>query len=128
MHLFRPSQRRTVTFFVLAAMLCAQAALASYVCGGSVAAGTMAAKMSAGEPCDGMDSAAPALCHQRAADTSQSFEAAKVATASLPAIVHELVLPSLREVDLPQGVPASTAPELHPPPDPVFLSTLRLRV
>ena len=83
--------------------------------------------MAAGLPCDGEDPATPVLCHQHATDASQTFEIAKVAAPSLPAIVQVLVLPTLPDASA--GLPASgDRPEAQPPPDPVFLQTLRLRV
>ncbi len=115
-------------FAVVLALLFAQLALASYVCPGATDTAAMAEMMAAGEPCDGMDSAQPVLCHQHAADLSLSFEAVKVAAPSLPAIVQVLVVPLVLEAHLAAAIPVAAAPELRPPPDPLFLSTLRLRV
>jgi hypothetical protein len=115
-------------FAVVISLLFSQLALASYVCPGATDAVAMAEMMVAGEPCEGMDAAQPVLCHQFAVDMSLSFEPVKVATPSLPAIVQVLVVPLLLEAQLAVAFPVAAAPELRPPPDPVFLSTLRLRV
>ena len=123
-----PFHRCMTAFAVVLALLFSQLALASYVCPGAADATAMAEMMAAGEPCDGMDSAQPVLCHQHAADMSLSFEPVKVATPSLPAIVQVLVVPLLMEAQLAAATPIAVAPELRPPPDPLFLSTLRLRV
>ena len=124
----RPFHRCMTAFAVVLALLFSQLALASYVCPGAADATAMAEMLAAGEPCDGMDSAQPVLCHQHAADMSLSFEPVKVATPSLPAIVQVLVVPLLMEAQLAAATPIAVAPELRPPPDPLFLSTLRLRV
>ncbi|MGO4390531.1 hypothetical protein AB4Z46_04155 [Variovorax sp. M-6] len=116
------------TFAVVLSMLFAQLALASYVCPGAADAVAMAQMMAAGEPCEGMDSAQPVLCHQHAADMSLSYEQVKVATPSLPAIIQVLVVPLVLDAQRAVAHPAAAAPELRPPPDPLFLSTLRLRV
>ncbi len=84
--------------------------------------------MASATPCDGMDSAAPVLCRQHATDTSQSFEMAKVATPTLPIVVQVLVLPLLLDSAKAVALPFCERPEGQPPPDPVFLQTLRLRV
>ena len=67
------------------------------------------------------------LCHQHAADPGKTFEAVKLPTVSLPAVVQVLELPSRSEARGRPRPPASS-PEARPPPDPLFLSTLRLRV
>ena len=116
-------------FLVVLSLLFSQLALASYVCPG--AAGAMATAemaMAPGEPCEGMDTAQPVLCHQHAADMSLSFEPVKAATPSLPAIVQVLAVP-LVPAALAEPLPRQALPERqHSPPDPVFLATLRLRV
>jgi hypothetical protein len=112
-------------FFVVVSLLFSQFALASYVCAQDALAATRMAAME--QPCEGMDADQPNLCFQFAADPSQSFEQVKVAAPSLPAVVNVIVLPSIAPLDLRN--PAYGAPaELRPPPDPLFLSTLRLRV
>jgi hypothetical protein len=54
-------------------------------------------------------------------------------TATLPAasvrmVVQVLVLPLVLDAVEAEVLPATSAPEARPPPDPIFLSTLRLRV
>ena len=118
----------TTTLVVVLSLLFSQLALANYVCPGKADAAAMAEKMAAGEPCEGMDQAQPVLCHQHSADAAQSFEAVKVPAASLPMVVQVLVLPLVLEAVEAEALPATSAPEARPPPDPIFLSTLRLRV
>jgi hypothetical protein len=125
----RRLHRLTTTFFVAVSLLFSQLALANYVCPGATDAVVMAEMTAAGVPCDGMDQAQPTLCHQHSAGVAQSFEAVKVPAPSLPAIVQVLVVPlvldAVEAVDVPL---AATGSDEHPPPDPLFLSTLRLRV
>lgn len=120
--------RFTTTLVVVLTMLFSQLALANYVCPGASAPEQVVAMMAAGEPCSGMDEAAPVLCHQFAADASQSFEGAKLATPTLPGIVQLLVLPFMLDSASAVALPFSTTSEARPPPEPVFLQTLRLRV
>jgi hypothetical protein len=124
----RPFHRLTTTFFVLLSLLFSQLALANYVCPGQADAAAMAEMMASGEPCDGMDPAQPVLCHQHSAGAAQSFEAVKLPAASVPMVVQVLVLPLVLEAVEAEALPATSSPEARPPPDPVFLSTLRLRV
>ncbi|RQO39671.1 hypothetical protein DBV14_30740 [Variovorax sp. KBW07] len=120
--------RCMTTFLVVLSLLFSQLALAGYVCPGVPVAPAMAEMMAAGEPCEGMDTAQPVLCYQHAADMSLSFEPVKLATPSLPAIVQMLVVP-LVLVSQGHALPVQAVPERqHPPPDPVFLATRRLRV
>ena len=121
----RRRHRLTTTFFVALSLLFSQLALAQYVCPQQADVEAMAARMAAGTPCDGMDPQQPVLCHQHAADPGKTFETVKLPMVSLPAVVHVLELPPVREAH----VVAPTAPsEAWPPPDPLFLATLRLRV
>jgi hypothetical protein len=121
------TQRCATSVLVVFALLFSQLALAGYLCPGMAAPAPMAA-MAEGVPCDGMDQVAPVLCHQHATDASQSFEMAKVATPTLPIVVHVLVIPLLLEPASAASLPFQGRPEAQPPPDPVFLRTLRLRV
>jgi hypothetical protein len=120
--------RLTTTFFVVLSLLFSQLALANYVCPGQADAAAMAEMMAAGEPCEGIDQAQPVLCHQHSAGAAQSFEAVKLPVASLPMVVQVLVLPLVLDAVEAETLPATSAPEARPPPDPIFLSTLRLRV
>lgn len=129
-HMFgrRHRHRCTTAFFVVLALLFSQLALASYVCPGTPDAESMAQKMAAGTPCESRDIVQPVLCFQHAADLALSFEPVKLATPSLPAIVQLVVMP-LVLVSEGHAFPAQAVPERqHPPPDPVFLATRRLRV
>ena len=117
-----------ISLFVVVSLLAYQLALASYVCPGLEDPSTMVAAMAAGEPCSGMDDAQPVLCHQHGANASQSFEPAKLATPSLPAIVQVLVVPPVLDIASSIALPVGATPEAWPPPNPVFFATLRLRV
>jgi hypothetical protein len=120
--------RCMTTFSVVLALLFSQLALASYVCPAVPDTDSMAEMMATGAPCEGMDMAQPVLCFQHAADMSLSFEPVKLATPSLPAIVQLVVMP-LVLVSEGHALPQQAVPERqHPPPDPVFLATRRLRV
>lgn len=124
----RPFYRLATTFFVVMSLLFSQLALASYACPGQTDAKAMAAKMAAGEPCEGMDPAQPVLCHQHSASEAQSFEAVKVLTASQPVMVQVLELPVVLDAGEAVAQPMASTSEARPPPDPLFLTTLRLRV
>jgi hypothetical protein len=88
----------------------------------------MAGMNATGTPCDGMDTAQPALCHQQATGAPQSFEAVKVPVPSLPMVIQVLQLPLVLDAAEAVAVAAADTPEARPPPAPLFLSTLRLRV
>ena len=121
----RRLHRRTTSFFVVLSLLFSQLALAQYVCPQQADVEAMAARMEAGTPCEGMDPQQPVLCHQHAADPGKTFEAVKLPTVSLPAVVQVLALPLVPEARV---VRPTAFLEAQPPPDPIFLSTLRLRV
>jgi hypothetical protein len=120
--------RLTTTFIVVLSLLFSQFALAAYVCPGEADMDAMAEMMDAGVPCHGMDAEQPALCHQHAADPGKTFEAVKLPTPTLPMVIQVIELPLELDADDSVALPAAAAPEARPPPDPVFLSTLRLRV
>ena len=124
----RRLHRLTTTFFVALSLLFSQLALASYVCPVQSNAEAMAAMAEAGIPCEGMDPAQPVLCHQHSADPAKTFEAVKLPVVGLPAIVQVIELPLVLEAEAAQAVPPTATSEAQPPPDPIFLSTLRLRV
>src|SRR5690348_2042419 len=109
-------------------LLVSQLALASYACPAQADTDAMAQRMAAGQPCEGMDTAQPALCHQHSAGAAQSFEAVKLPAPSLPALIHVVVLPLLADPTATAPLPLARQPQARPPPDPLFLSTLRLRV
>lgn len=123
-HLLR---RKTIVFVVLS-LLVSQSALASYLCPTQSQPHAMAQTMAAGAPCEGMDEAQPALCHQHAADPGQVVQAAQVLSPSLPAVIQVLIVPVALCKNEAAAMPRACTPETQPPPDPLFLSTLRLRV
>ena len=127
MQTHRQRSRRLTSWFVVVASLFSQLALASYVCPGLAGDKRVSETTLSGMPCDGDDPSTPVLCHQHAADSSQSFEMARVAAPTLPTVVQVLVLPSVLDWARPLVVPFGERPEAQPPPDPLFLQTLRLR-
>jgi hypothetical protein len=127
MFVHRRLRRCKTAVLVVLSLLFSQMALANYLCPAQVPATAMM-EMAPGTPCDGMDAAQPALCHQHAADPGQVVQPAQVAAPSLPAIIQVLFAPMvLRALD-PVAIPRTSIAEAQPPPDPIFLATLRLRV
>jgi len=124
----RRVHRLTTAFFVVFSLLFAQLAMANYICPRQADVEAMAAMAEAGQRCDGMDSQQPALCHEHSADPAKTFEALKLPVVSLPAVVQVLELPLMLEAREAHAVPPTASREAQPPPDPLFLSTLRLRV
>ena len=124
----RRVHRLTAAYFVVFSLLFSQLALAAYVCPQQADMEAMAAMMASGSPCEGMDRQQPALCHQHAADPGKSFEAVKLPTVSLPAVVQVLELPLVLEAREAGAVSPTALTQAQPPPDPLYLSTLRLRV
>jgi hypothetical protein len=120
--------RLTVALIAILSLLFSQLAMANYACPQQVGVVSMAVMMEGGMPCDGMDRQQPPLCHQHAADPGQAFEVVKLPAASPPVVVQVMQLPLVREPVGTRAVPAAAAPEGRSPPDPLFLSTLRLRV
>jgi hypothetical protein len=130
-----PRRRLTTTFWVVLSLLFSQLALASYVCTPAVTPGDLAAmEMGAGQPCEGMameatlDPVRPGLCLQHCVDAPLSFEPVQVPSASLPALVQVLFLPVLADAGDRVLARLAETSSSRPPPDPLFLSTLRLRV
>ncbi len=124
----RPLHRFTAALFAVMALLFSQLAMANYSCPATAKPAAMAAMMAKGSPCDGMDAAQPALCHQQATSAPQSFEAVKVPVPSFPMVIQVLHLPLILDAADTVAIPPADRPEARPPPDPLFLSTLRLRV
>lgn len=126
----RLGHRFATALLVVVSLLFAQLALANYVCPAGASEAPTVMEMAPGEPCEGMasDASQPVLCHQHCAEAPQSLDAAKVPAVSLPAVVQVLTVPV--RLDLAASVAEShaAAGDAHPPPEPVFLSTLRLRV
>ena len=124
----RFTHRLTTTFFVVMSLLFSQLALANYVCPEQQDVAAMAEMMASGMPCEGMDTDQPALCAEHSSSALQSFETVKLPTVSVPMVVQVLELPLELEAAAARAIPAVATPEAQPPPDPLFLSTLRLRV
>lgn len=124
----RRSNRLITALFVVLSLLFSQLALASYVCPQAADAETMAAMMAAGQPCEGMDQAQPALCHEHAAAQAKTFDAVKLPVVGQPTLVQVVELPLALIALQARAVPPAAAWQARPPPDPLFLSTLRLRV
>lgn len=124
----RRAHRLTTAFFVVLSLLFSQLAMASYSCPAEAQAAATAEMPASGMPCDGMDKAQPALCHEHSTSAPQSFEAVKLPVASLPMLVQVLELPFVLDAAGAVATPFASTPEARPPPDPLFLSTLRLRV
>ena len=133
----RSAQRLTTTLLVLVSLLFSQLALASFVCPPELAGWgghePMAMQMADGQPCAEMagmqtDTQQPVLCHQHCVNPPQSFDPVQVPTLGLPAVVLVLVIPPLLDAGASEAVAAFEAGQARPPPAPLFLSTLRLRV
>jgi hypothetical protein len=124
----RPVHRLAAALFVAMSLLFSQLAMANYSCPASAKPAAMAGVMATGASCDGMDTAQPALCHQQAASAPQSFEAVKLPVPSLPMVIQVLQLPLVLDAADSATIPPADTPEARPPPDPLFLATLRLRV
>ena len=134
----RHVHRLTTTLFVVLSLLFSQQALANYVCpsAASVPSESMAMVMAADEPCEGMnmesgkamDQEQPVLCHQHCVNAPQSFDPVHAPVVSLPAVVQVLVVPLMVDDGAGASVVFERAGRARPPPPPLFLSTLRLRV
>jgi hypothetical protein len=127
MHRLR-AHRLTTTLVVVLSLLFSQIALAAYVCPAMEPAPSMEEMMAAGMPCEGMDDQQPVLCHQHHSGGVQSAEAIKLPTVAPVAVVMSLQLPFVVHAAEAVGPRQFTRPEARPPPAPLFLSTLRLRV
>ena len=136
----RSGLRLATTLFLLCSLLFSQLALANYACPGlaqnAAALRTLPVmQMPSGEPCE-MDSTAggaldqdqPVLCHQHCLNAPQSSGNGEVPSPGLPAVVQVLVVPPLLDAGATASFAFAQAVRERPPPDPLFLSTLRLRV
>ncbi len=114
--------------FLVLLPLFSQLALAQYVCPQQLDIEVMAAMMESGQPCDGMDQDQAVLCHQHSADPAKTFQAVKLAVVSQPLVtpVHQLRM--VVEAQVASAIPPPLTSEAQPPPAPLFLSTLRIRV
>jgi hypothetical protein len=120
-------RRKTIVFVVLS-LLFSQLALAACMCPAEARSAAMAEMMAAGMPCEGSDPGQPTLCHQHGIDPVRLFELAQVASPTLPALIQVLLIPATPDVNHAVSLPPASTPEAQPPPDPIFLATLRLRV
>jgi hypothetical protein len=125
-----PIRRFHIAILVVLSLLFSQLALASYICPGSAEGEEAVMEMAPGEPCEGMapDQERTVLCYQHCTDAPQSFDAVKLPTLSLPAIVQVLLVPLSLEAASEATARPPGLGEPQPPPEPVFLATLRLRV
>ncbi|WP_298934295.1 hypothetical protein [uncultured Ramlibacter sp.] len=133
----RRCSRPFTAVLVVLSLLFSQLALANYVCPSEAAqaeAGMDAMVMADGQPCEGMDTGVPVdqaqavLCHQHCLNAPQSLDAVKLPTVSLPAVVHVLIIPLVMDEATAHSTRCATVGEPRPPPAPLFLSTLRLRI
>lgn len=126
----RASRRVGIAFLVILSLLFSQLALANYVCPVAAAGEQAVMEMAPGQPCEGMavDAGQPVLCHQHCADAPQSFDAVKLPSPSLPAVIQVLVVPVALDGAEHELRASADVRDAHPPPGSVFLSTLRLRV
>ena len=126
----RNTRRLSTTILVLLALLFSQLALANYVCPTGLTGEQVTMEMAPGEPCEGMapDQDQPVLCHQHSINVPQSFEPAQVPAVSLPAVVQVLAVPLVLDALASEAAATAVVGQARPPPDPLFLATLRLRV
>ena len=129
--MLRTKARRFHTIFLLVvSLLFSQLALANYVCPGAVEPVQGVMEMAPGEPCEGMAAAQDqtVLCYQHCTDAPQSFDGMKLPSLSVPVVMQVLLVPLTVDVATQEAAVFADAGEGQPPPEPVFLSTLRLRV
>lgn len=128
--LSRATRRLTTTALVVLSLLFSQLALAAYTCPMGMTQPQAAMEMEPGQPCEGMgtDSSQPVLCHQHCVNAPQSPDTIKVPTVGLPAVVQILVVPLATDAAALDARVHAVRVEGQPPPEPIFLSTLRLRV
>ena len=129
--MFRTAARRTSTaIFAVLVLLFSQMVMAGYLCPTASGQEQAAMEMAPGEPCEGMgaDPVQPVLCYQHCTNAPQSADGLKVPSVSLPAVVQVLLVPLTIDGAAHHVHAVAHAVEAQPPPDPLFLSTLRLRV
>jgi len=119
--------RYLTAFAVIASLLFSQLALANYVCPGQANMTPMPDMSAAGMPCEGMDDVRPALCHEHAS-APQSIDVLKILAPTLPIIVHVLVVPRVVDPATADIAMSRAIAAARSPPNPLFLSTLRLRI
>ncbi|WP_374664009.1 hypothetical protein [Ramlibacter sp.] len=128
--MFRGSLLRLRTSVVVVlALLFSQLALAAYVCPTGADTQPTMMEMAPGEPCRGMaqDEDQPALCHQHCTGAPEATDLVKLPSLGLPAVVHVVAWVAPLEA---ASATLGRAPlfQPQPPPEPLFLATLRLRV
>jgi DNA-binding Lrp family transcriptional regulator len=126
----RTARSLSVTILVVLSLLFSQLALANYVCPMATGQEPGVMEMAPGEPCEGMatEQAPSVLCFQHCTDAPQSFDAVKLPTVSIPAVVFVLAIPATLDGDAQDAGVHAVIGAAQPPPEPLFLSTLRLRV
>ena len=126
----RSARRISTAVLVVLSLLFSQLALANYVCPTGTAGEPAVMDMAPGQPCEGMasDQEQPVLCHQHCTNAPQSFDAVKLPSVSLPAVVQVLVVPLAIDPAAQEAQAYAGEGDAQVPPEPVFLSTLRLRV
>ena len=127
----RPFARRFhISFLLVLSLLFSQLALAGYLCPGAAEPAQAVMEMAPGEPCEGMAAAEDltVLCHQHCTDAPQSFEGVKLFSLPLPAVVQVLLVPLTIDAAAQEAAVFAHARQDQPPSEPLFLSTLRLRV
>ena len=123
----RHAHRLAIGSLVALSLLFSQLAWARYPCAGQNDRAAMARMMAAGQPCEGMDGAQPTLCDGVSPSAATWWEAIKVPVPALAIVIQVLTFPVVPEADATDAL-VTGIPEARPPPDPLFLSTLRLRV
>jgi hypothetical protein len=129
MTMLRTAARRLgTTVLVVVSLLFAQLALANSVCEAAAEQDVM--EMAPGEPCEGMAAQKDrtVLCYQHCTDAPQSPDGVKLPSLSIPAVIQVLLVPLTLDVATREADVFADAGPGHPPPEPLFLSTLRLRV
>jgi hypothetical protein len=124
----RRVHKRLTAFIAVFALLFAQMALASYLCPVQSGSMDLVQMMDASVPCEGMDESQPALCHEHCAEEGATSEAVQIPASAAPALVRLLLLPVVYGSEPERLLPSGATPTGQPPPRPLFLSTLRLRV
>lgn len=110
-------------------LLFAQLALAGYLCPQWTPAQAQAPMVMDGDmPCEGMDASQPVLCHAHCTDDGATV-VSLAAPVFPPPSPHGLLTQTLAQLlDHTERRPLAAEPVAQPPPAPLFLSTLRLRV
>jgi hypothetical protein len=124
------ARRLATTVLVVLSLLFSQLALANYLCPSGQAEPQAGMAMAPGQPCEAMaaEQAAVVLCHQHCSDAPQRADPVQPPAISLPAVLQVLVLAPAVDPVAGQSAAFTHAREAQPPPAPIFLSTLRLRV